>query len=48
MSGRRVDTVGGEDFSVDDSEYADDTALLFCSRSDIEVQTPLLLDHFAD
>jgi hypothetical protein len=48
MSGRRVDTAGGEEFAVDDSEYADDTALLYCSRCDTEVQTPLLLDHFAD
>ena len=48
MTGRRVDTAGAEEFAFDDSEYADDTALLFCSRCDVERQTPALLAHFAD
>ena len=28
--------------------YADDTGLPFCSRADLEQQTPLLMTHFAD
>ena len=51
MSGRRVDTAGGEEFAVDATRSTlttPVTALIFCSRCDTEVQTPLLLDHFAD
>lgn len=48
LAGRRVDTAGAEEIVFDDSEYADDTALLFCSRRDVEEQTPALMEHFAD
>ena len=48
LAGRRVDTTGAEEIVFDDSEYADDTALLFCSRGDVEEQTPALMEHFAD
>ena len=34
------------EFAVSDSEYADDTAIPFTSRSDAEVYTPLLMEHF--
>ena len=47
MTGRRFDTKGDE-FTVGDSEYADDTGLLFCSCADVEVQTPHVMQHFTD
>ena len=34
------------EFAVSDSEYADDTAIPFTSRSDAEIYTPLLMEHF--
>ena len=46
LAGRRVDTAGAEEI-VFDSEYAEDTALLFCSRGDVKEQTPALMEHFA-
>ena len=36
----------GEESKFGDSEYADDTALLFESRADCECQTPLIVKHF--
>ena len=45
MTGRRS-TARGDEFTVPDSEYADDTALPFCSRSDLDEQTPRLVTHF--
>ena len=35
-----------DEFTVGDSEYADDTALLFCGRCCVEEQTPRLMEHF--
>ena len=46
MTGRRYDTKG-EEFTFGDSEYADDTGLAFCSRTDVETQTPRVMRHFA-
>ena len=37
----------GEEFSLNDSEYADDTALIFDCRIDCETRTPLCMNHFA-
>ena len=34
------------EFAVLDSEYADDTAIPFTSRSDAEIFTPLLMENF--
>ena len=45
MTGRRIDT-DGEDFAVPDSEYADDTAVLFTSRGSLVTATPLMISHF--
>ena len=45
MTGRRPSTKGSE-FHVDDSEYADDTAILFDNRSDTVTYSPLLVTHF--
>lgn len=45
MTGRRYNAKG-TNFSVPDSEYADDTAVLFLSRQDVLFYTPLLFDHF--
>ena len=45
LTGRRFNAAG-IDFQVDDSEYADDTAVLFESRADIEFYAPLLNLHF--
>ena len=44
LTGRKPITKG-DDFSLDDSEYADDTAVLFESRNDVETFCPLLLVH---
>ena len=43
----RTYTTRGEEFSVLDSEYADDTAVIFSSREDTERMTPKLINHFA-
>ena len=45
LTGRRPQTKG-TDFSFGDSEYADDTAVLFPTRESLEYYTPLLLKHF--
>ena len=45
MTGHRP-TTRGENFALEDSEYADDTSILFDSRNDLEVYTPLLIKHF--
>ena len=44
----RLHTTGGtsDEFSVADSEYADDTGEVFCSRADAQVQTPRLMHHY--
>ena len=49
MTGRRS-TAGSPDdeFAIIDSEYADDTALPFCSRADAEEQSPAVMQHFSD
>ena len=48
LTGRRSTTGGAADeFTIVDSEYADDTALPFCSRKDVEEQTPKVMTHFA-
>jgi len=45
LTGRRYNSKGTE-FAVKDSECADDTAVLFESRDDIELFAPLLISHF--
>jgi hypothetical protein len=45
MTGRRP-SARGEEFTVPDSEYADDTGLPFCSRADLDAQTPRVCAHF--
>ena len=45
LIGRRYNTKGSE-FSVDDSEYADNTAVVFETRSDVVTYLPLLMIHF--
>lgn len=45
MTGRRWNSKG-EVIEVPDSEYADDTAVLFISRQDTEHYAPLLMQHF--
>ena len=37
----------GEDFELADSEYADDTAVLFDTRESIDVGVPEMITHFA-
>ena len=47
LTGRRHTTGGAPDeFSVAESEYADDTGEVFCSRADAQVQTPRLMHHY--
>ena len=36
----------GDEFSLSDSEYADDTAILFLSRASLDTGAPLLMIHF--
>eukprot|EP00966_Prymnesium_polylepis_P149188 3446786-Prymnesium_polylepis.1 len=43
----RLPGTAGDDFTVTDSEFADDTALPFTSRADVEEQTPHVLEHFS-
>ena len=45
LTGRRS-TTKGIDFSLSDSEYADDTAVLFDSKETLETFSPLLINHF--
>ena len=45
MTGRRPNAAG-ESISIGDSEYADDTGMPFCSRRDVEEQTPGVMAHF--
>ena len=45
MTGRSCDSTG-IDYTLDDSEYADDTAVIFDSRDSLETFTPLLINHF--
>ena len=45
MTGRQWNAEG-EELSLPDSEYADDTAVLFQSREETEVYSPLLIQHF--
>ena len=48
LTGRRYNTKRGvEEFSLPDSEYADDTAVLFTTRTSAKFFIPLLLNHFA-
>ena len=37
----------GEKVELPDSEYADDTAVLFTSRDSLELSTPLMIEHFS-
>ena len=46
LTGRRCNTKG-EEFALSDSEYADDTAVLFPCRESLEVYLPLMIAHFA-
>ena len=47
LTGRRPGCKSGEEFAVHDSEYADDTAVLFTSRECVEHYVPLMIVHFA-
>ena len=37
----------GDDFELPDSEYADDTAVLFVARDSLNAGVPHLITHFA-
>ena len=45
MTGRSYRAYG-EEYGFQDSEYADDTALVFDSREDASVGIPLCMAHF--
>ena len=47
LTGRHP-TAKGDQFVLSDSEYADDTAMLFDSRESVEKYSPLLFQHFSD
>ena len=44
----RPHTRRGTELAVSDSEYADDAALLFCSREDVDTHSPRFMKHCAD
>ena len=46
LTGRRY-TAHGEEFPVSDSEYADDTAVLFPTRQEMDDRVPKVMAHFA-
>ena len=46
LTGRSYRTYGGQEFNLPNSQYADDTAVLFTSRQSLEEYVPLLIDHF--
>ena len=46
MTGCRP-TAAGDDVTITDLEYADDTGMPFTSRSDLDEQTPNVMAHFA-
>ena len=46
MTGRNV-AADGEDFDVADSEYADDTSVLYTSRDSLVISTPHMIQHFS-
>ena len=45
MTGRQP-SAPGDDFTIDDSEYADDTWMPFPSRAVVEEQSPAVVEHF--
>ena len=45
MTGRKPDSLG-EEFALLDSEYADDTGIVFDSRIDLVAETPVVIRHF--
>ena len=45
MTGRKHDAQG-EEYALLDSEYADDTAILYGSRHDLVTETPIVISHF--
>ena len=47
LTGRQYNAEGDQ-FYLNDSEYADDTAVLYDSRSTTEKYSPLLVQHFAE
>ena len=47
LTGRSYRARNGQEFNLPDSQYADDTALLFTSRESLEESTPLMIAHFA-
>ena len=47
LTGRKH-TETGDEFSLSDSEYADDTAVMFDSRDSTVKYCPLLVQHFSD
>ena len=46
LTGRSYRARGGQVFNLPDSQYADDTALLFTSRQSLEESTPQMISHF--
>ena len=46
LTGRRY-TARGEEFAVSDSEYADETAVLFPTRQELDDGVPKVMAHFA-
>ena len=46
LTGRKPSTKNCEQFALPDSEYADDTGVLFTSRESVEIYLPSLIQHF--
>jgi len=47
LTGRSYRARSGTSFALPDSQYADETAVLFTSRESLEQSSPLLIAHFA-
>ena len=48
LGGKRGRCSGVEEFKISDSEYADDAAVVFTSREELEHWSPLPISTFAD
>ena len=45
---RQKNTAQGDEYTVDDTEYVDNTAAMFVSREALEKYSPLLVKHITN
>ena len=46
LTGRKPSAKNCEQFALPDSDYADDTGVLFTSRKSVEIYLPVLIQYF--